>query len=281
VVAAAVTTGIVVTGLMAGAVAVPIAYRAAAADALRRPVLPAAAATLPRPENWPRAGVGASAHRLLPPVTPPHGKGGYRFENVQADGHTPVGWDPCRPIRYVVRGRAPAGTERVIGQAVAQVAAATGLRFDYAGTTTEKPVDNRDPYQPGRYGDRWAPLLIAWSNQKETPELKGDTMGLGGAWRVPEPTADGWGKEVYVTGTVWLDKPQVAQMLAAGGRRSDPVGIARALVMHELGHALGLAHVRDRRQLMYPETHEDVTTLAAGDRRGLAALGRVECAPAT
>jgi hypothetical protein len=272
-------TGIVAAGLAAAVLGVPVVYRAAAAYAPAAVTLPVAPSTVPRPDDWPAAGAGASTGRLRPPVTPPRGKGGYRFENVQADGRTPVGWDPCRPIRYVVRGKAPAGAERVIAQAVAQIGAAAGLRFQYAGTTTEKPLDNRKPYQPERYGDRWAPLLVAWSNSKETPDLAGNTMGLGGAWRVPEPTADGWGKEVYVTGTVWLDKPQVKQVLVAGWR-SDPVGITRALVVHELAHALGLAHVDDRRQLMYPETHEDVTALAAGDRRGLAALGRVACAPA-
>jgi hypothetical protein len=210
-------------------------------------------------------------------VAAPPGKGGFTFENVQADRRTPVGWDPCRPVRYVVRGTAPAGAERIVAEAVAQIGEAAGLRFDFVGRTDEEPVARRAPYQPERYGKRWAPVLVAWSTPTQTPALAGDTMGLGGAWRFPEPTERGWGRQAYVTGSVVLDRPQFVEMLSAS--RPEAAAVARAVVVHELGHVLGLAHVTERRELMYPETQPEVTSLRAGDRRGLAALGRVPCTP--
>ena len=64
-------------------------------------------------------------------------------------------YDPCRPIRYVVRpDNAPTNGLQLIQQAVAQVSDATGLEFVYEGPTTEGPGERR-PYQPGRYGERW------------------------------------------------------------------------------------------------------------------------------
>ena len=44
------------------------------------------------------------------------------------------------------------------------------------------------------------------------------------------------------------------------------------------GHAVGLDHVRDKRQLMYPRLQADrPDTLGAGDRRGLRKMGKQRC----
>jgi predicted Zn-dependent protease len=51
----------------------------------------------------------------------------------------------------------------------------------------------------------------------------------------------------------------------------------RAVLMHELGHVVGLAHVDDRHELMYPKGSSHLTTWGPGDRAGLAALGSGDC----
>ena len=58
--------------------------------------------------------------------------------------------------------------------------------------------------------------------------------------------------------------------------RVDGRKYVRAVVMHELGHVLGLDHVDDRDQLMYDE-NVGQTELGPGDRAGLAALGAGRC----
>ena len=54
---------------------------------------------------------------------------------------------------------------------------------------------------------------------------------------------------------------------------------AEAVVLHELGHVVGLDHVSDPSQLMTPVGRPDLLGYAAGDRTGLALLGGGECAP--
>jgi len=49
-----------------------------------------------------------------------------------------------------------------------------------------------------------------------------------------------------------------------------------AVTLHELGHAMGLAHAGSSRQLMYPVLQPSLTALQSGDLTGLARVGRGE-----
>jgi Matrixin len=204
-----------------------------------------------------------------PPRVPAAG-GSHRFVSRQDDG-TPVAYDPCRPVHYVIRpDHAPPGGNRAVRAAFARVSYLTGLRFVYDGPTTESPEGAREPYQPDRYGDRWAPVLVTWVSSDENPDFAGDLAGQAGSVPVTVPGSP----SVLVTGTVELGAAQFAEMLGQRGTHDQ----ARAVLLHELGHLVGLDHVRDRGQLMYP-TQADVRDFAAGDRAGLAALGRGACVP--
>ncbi|MCM3514666.1 matrixin family metalloprotease [Nocardioides sp. P86] len=50
----------------------------------------------------------------------------------------------------------------------------------------------------------------------------------------------------------------------------------RAILVHELGHVVGLGHVDDPEELMNAD-NLGRTTLGEGDREGLARLGSVPC----
>lgn len=192
----------------------------------------------------------------------------YKFLAVKDDG-TPVAYSPCRPIHYVVNSTlAPASWQPLVEDAVRQASLASGLKFIYDGPTSEVPTSNRAGYQPEMYGDRWAPVLIAWTTPEQVPRLAGQTVGLGGSSSIGLSN----GYKAYVTGTVSLDEPQFA------GIMDSPQGkeIGVAVIMHELGHVLGLDHVDDPRQLMYDQASW-VRQYAAGDRTGLAKLGTGPC----
>jgi hypothetical protein len=200
----------------------------------------------------------------------PGGHGGYPFMRMQGNGADPVAYDPCRPIHFTTSTVGlPPGGDALVREAVATMSQASGLQFVDDGLTDEPPVPERDPYQPDRYGDRWAPVYIAFATPGQIPRLAGSTVGLGGS----TPRAADDGVLVYVTGSVWLDAAAMDDLLVAGRRES-----ARAVVEHEIGHVLGLDHVSDATQLM-SETGGTGAGPSDGDRRGLAVLGRGVCRP--
>lgn len=194
----------------------------------------------------------------------------FAFLATQDDSAAPITFDPCRPIHYVVRDRVGPRGRKVISAAVSEVSRATGLRFVDDGLTDEAPTKDRALYQPQRYGERWAPVLIAWSDAREEPELAGNTAGLGGG----RPVRDTHGRLTYVSGSVWLDTDALAPDLStAEGSRG-----VQAVVMHELAHVLGAAHVPSSRELMHAES-SGRTSFGVGDRYALSVLGNGECVP--
>ncbi len=215
-----------------------------------------------------------------PPPSPGPG-GSFAFVQMRPDApDKPVTYDPCRTIRYVVNDAdAPAGADTMLAQAIAATSAATGLVFEDAGPTDEAPDVKRDAYQPDRYGDQWAPVVIGWTTPDQLPSLDGAVAGQGGsAWlEVDDVEVDGrrTSTSTYVTGVIALDGPQIEMIL-----RESPQGMAaaQAVVQHELGHLVGLQHVDDPTELMNPES-TGVTDFAAGDLLGLNELGRGPCIP--
>ena len=216
----------------------------------------------------------ASSERLLPAVAPPTGvpASSYAWMQTQSGGSEPVRFDPCRPLHYVTRsGGTGTDASALVHEAVAAVSAASGMTFVHDGDSAEAPSEGRAPFQPERYGDRWAPILIAWTDAKESPELAAEgAAGLGGGipWR------DTTGRVSYVSGTVWLDTEFALPRLA------DPEGrsAVRAVIIHELTHVLGATHPEDTTQLM-SATGDGSTDLGVGDRYALAVLGGGDCVP--
>lgn len=217
--------------------------------------------------HWPTPHRGGTV-RLAPAVTAA-AKTDYTFTRTE-DGE-PVRYDPCEAVHYVIReANAPAGGDKMIQDAVAKTVRATGLVFVYDGTTTESPSADRDKYQPGRYGDRWAPVLISWTTPDEMPSFIGDVARFGGS----SPVQAGQAPWVYVSGQVQLDGP-AAQKLIAQGSSSE----VEAILLHELGHVVGLGHSSNKQDLMYRSTDGTVTGFGPGDLAGLALLGNGPCVP--
>jgi matrixin len=213
----------------------------------------------------------ASSHPTplgVPPLGPP-GDGGYAFLSTHQDG-TPVTWDPCRAMHYVVRASGePAGGRELVQWAFGQLHKASGLQFLVDGTTDEAPDSDRPAYLRDRYGDRWAPVLVVWSSPAESSMLTSNTLGRAG----PVPFGrEGKDDLRYVSGLAVFNGPALALQLRSGDDNK-----ARAVLLHELGHLVGLGHVPDPYQVMYDTNAYPVAAYRAGDRRGLALLGRGRC----
>jgi len=222
-----------------------------------------------------RPGIDVPAHPaddLAPqplgrPDLAPSGEGGYAFLVVHPDG-SPVAWDPCRPIHVVVRpdGEPPGGRSLLLS-VLGELSAASGLRFVDDGSTTEPPTPDRSPYQTSRYGDRWAPVLVTWSTPAETAMLSDQVLGRAG------PDVYGTGADRrFVSGTAVFNAPLIAQQLTTGDAAK-----ARAVLLHELGHLVGLGHVTDPFQVMYDTNSYPLARYHAGDLRGLELLGQGRC----
>ena len=227
--------------------------------------------TVSRLTERPPASAEEASAPLGTPATAPKGHGKFEFVRTQPGDHkTPVAFDPCRPVHYVVNPKgAPSDGLSLIKRAVARVHTATGLQFEYDGTTTEAPAKDRPPYQPNRYGKRWAPILIAWRSADEYPTLSGYVAGVGGAQAVSINA----GQLVNVTGELVLDREQLSE------DSTPDRGEVRAVILHELGHVVGLDHTSDQSQLMYSEARFNVRDYGNGDLRGLSILGTQQCYP--
>lgn len=208
----------------------------------------------------------------------PAGPDSYRFVQTQPRSAEPVTWNPCRPIHYATSGIAPVEGQEILASAFRRLHDVTGFQFVNDGPTSEPAVESRVPFQPGRYGDRWAPVLVAWTTPGDVPELGGPTIGRGGALSV---SGDG-GRRTYVSATLFLDRPQVESELADASAHGTSVtrrAQLRAVMLHELGHVFGLDHVDDPSQLMFPTMRLAITDFGVGDLRGLHALATGPCAP--
>ncbi len=204
--------------------------------------------------------------RILPAPARVDGSGGFTVL-AQHGGH-PVTWDPCEPIHFVVRpeNQIPGGRV-LLDRAITEISKDTGLYFSDDGTTTEAPTPSRNPYQPTRYGKNWAPVLISWSNESEYPGLAGDVVGLAGPISVDGLQARN------VTGEVVFDAPDLAKIEQA------PQGSTYVydVLLHELGHLVGLGHVDDAGSIMNPVAQRPLAGYSEGDLRGLATLGSGRC----
>lgn len=204
-------------------------------------------------------------HRRLAPPVQVTTSGSHRF--IASFGGSPVTYSPCRTIRYELNlTSAPPGAEGVLGVAVNRVERATGLKFEYVGTSERRPLDKA----PRIYGldSKAPPVIISWATPREAPSLAGEVAGYAGSSYFP----DGSHGRHFVTGQVVLDSAVFARLL------QTPKGTleARAITMHELGHLVGLAHVDDPAELMNAK-NDGLLDFGPGDLEGLAVLGQGRC----
>ncbi len=190
----------------------------------------------------------------------------HEFTFMATQGSEPIRWNPCAPIHYIVDlGAAPAGSLEDIQRAALELSRATGIVFVYDGLTDEVPQLGRDPYQPDRYGDRWAPVLIGWVDPA-TSSFNFDPGGREAAG-IAGPLTPGALQDIYVSGVVALN---VADPNPPG---FGSPGAQGPVLLHELAHVLGLGHIKVQGELMEP-SGGGMTGFGPGDLEGLHELGR-------
>lgn len=232
--------------------------------------------------------VGAPGSPVAPVASAGAGSPAYSLSyQTYPDGQKVVArWNPCQPaVTYKVNPKYAAKTRkgkaravRDVKGAIARLSSETGISFRYTGRTSRIPKDAGDGW-----ADRMpnAELDIAWvkqSKRKGRTNLlgragRGYAAGTGGYsykfWRVGSQPWQG----VSGRGFVVLDAAQNRKFkpgFGSGATRGD-------LLLHELGHVVGLNHVGSNDEVMYPTIiRRGHAGYNAGDRAGLARLGRAQ-----
>jgi hypothetical protein len=177
-------------------------------------------------------------------------------------------WNPCDGVIHVRINPAQGGTGALTDatSALAALGKATGLSFAVDGTTTFVPTTANAGGQP-------AAIVIAWAapgtGAGKSNYYSAGAVGEGG-WRSSGVSNNGgatWTWKI-TQGFVVVD-PTVK--LAGGFGNGQTRG---ALLLHELGHVVGLGHTTDTSQVMYPVLRStSYGSYGAGDLAGLANVG--------
>ena len=183
----------------------------------------------------------------------------YAFETVNAG--VPARWNTCLAIPVVVYSRgAPAGMMNDLRTALAEVNTATGLRFTITGTAN-RPLTAHNSNLPG------VPVVIGFANSLSGVFADTSMAGLTSTAVAPGTNT--------ISGATVAFNTDLLGTYTSGSTGADP---RVALVLHELGHVVGLDHVASRAEIMFASSG-GARVFGAGDLAGLHALATPGCAP--
>jgi hypothetical protein len=168
------------------------------------------------------------------------------YEVLQRDGSgRPDQWMACAPIDYRINPRdEPAGLSAVVRSTMSSIGAQLGVRFRYAGSTTHTFGATTHAGTPTIYlgftaARSAAGVTFGWPG----------TIGLGGPVAEWRSTSTGSSEQITY-GRVLLST-------RFAGARYGPGQTWQALITHEVGHALNLAHRASATSVMHPSLTAD------------------------
>lgn len=200
------------------------------------------------------SGVAVSelARRRITSPTPP-ATGAHAF--LYANGPGYARWDPCTPIKYKVNSElATPAQEQAAFDAIYEIERQTGLDFAFVGRT-DAGYDRTVPDD--------IDAIIVFGDPVTMPLFGSNVLGIGGGTFNPVTSR-------VTTGYVAVN---TANLISPA--------VTATTLQHEIGHLVGLAHVNDPNELMFPEEVGN-TGFGPGDQEGLWRLGAAQgCFPSS
>lgn len=179
-----------------------------------------------------------------------------------------VRWDPCTPIRYVLRsGTGPPNAQQLVSEGIRRLERATGLRFEPAGET----ILSAPEWQRAPDAERGASVWIGWARSSEFPVDRAHHADRVG---VTIPRFDVSQGRISTAVVMLLEDDALVPEFRAGPSYGS-------VLLHELGHLAGLDHSRSVHDVMYPFLGPRAPeSWGPGDRAGLYDLGNSQpCLP--
>jgi hypothetical protein len=229
-------------------------------------------------------GAGASPAAAATAATAAVSASDYAVQYVSVPSgpqHVLVRWAPCirsssGPITQVIRYKVnPAGhSARIpfVREAVGRLHRATGLHFRYAGRTSYIPQRSTTTgllRSASLESATHVPFVIAWAyrgtGKGRSNLLTSFEAGVGStAWRYSAAS------QLRISDAAVVVKRGHLGLRSGFGAG----GTMGTLMLHELGHAVGLGHASGVGEVMYPLIGPGSPgTYAAGDRTGLHKVG--------
>ena len=186
----------------------------------------------------------------------------YKFSTLV--GGKPVRWNPCAPIHWRFRTVAgPAYGVTIAREAVARIAYLTGTKWVEDSGTTATPNSAWLPTSTSNI----KPVLIGWTDGSHSDLLSGRPSSVLGVTRTAYfgATVNGATLAATKAGVIALDRTDKLPLRGSVSWKST--------LLHEMGHLMGLDHVGNTSEVMYPVLGRSLTDFAYGDRVGLSKLG--------
>ena len=185
---------------------------------------------------------------------------GFAFTQKSNSG-IPFYWPGCSPITYEIRqSYATKSDLEFVDLALSEITRVYKREFQFVGKTNEIDAE-----------DIKSQILINFTSKEESQalteaalEVNFDPVGLGGPTLLGSSNRPLWDSTTILKGQVWIDK--------SGWEKSDSQ-TKKSIIMHEIGHVLGLDHPELKRgQVM---GYDDVYSLGTGDKLGLQILSAI------